>query len=61
MNVHKLFGVTYMIKSLESMLPPFRYVFVKSIIYAANAGVRDLVGGCIETLLSKIQDSLIEL
>ncbi|CAO2816683.1 unnamed protein product [Amaranthus hypochondriacus] len=56
-NVHKLFGVAYMTNALRSTDPEFHDDLMASLIYSANARVKDPVHGClgeIQSLHSKI-------
>ena len=46
-NVHKFFGVTYMINALRSSPPDLRDDLMTSIIYSANARFIDPVRGCL--------------
>ncbi|OMP11382.1 hypothetical protein CCACVL1_00553, partial [Corchorus capsularis] len=46
LNAHKLFGVSNIKKSIETLDPPQRAIAMKSIIYQANMRASDPVGGC---------------
>ncbi|KAL2896808.1 LOB domain-containing protein 22 [Bienertia sinuspersici] len=57
-NAHKLYGVSLIIRTLNSVPPHLRDDAMTSIIYSANARARDPVGGCkriLHSLLAQIK------
>ncbi|MCO5581689.1 hypothetical protein L7F22_035578 [Adiantum nelumboides] len=55
LNVHRLFGVSNILRILRQVSPPLKADAIKSIVYEADAWERDHVQGCLG-LISFLQN-----